>query len=94
MNEFCQACDHALGQYRADDGPAYLTILLVGHLVIAPLLIFPFIWQWPAEIVLPITLLPLSLLILLALPRIKGAFLSVLYWSQASRADIGPQTRG
>ncbi|MES2035397.1 MAG: DUF983 domain-containing protein [Pseudomonadota bacterium] len=76
----CAACGHDLSVYKADDGPAYFTILLVGHLVVAPLLLFPFIWQKPAWFVLLVTLIPLTTLILLLLPRIKGAFVGGL-WS-------------
>ena len=39
VEDSCEACGHALGDYRADDGPAYLTILLIGHLIVAPLLV-------------------------------------------------------
>lgn len=76
----CDVCGHDLSTYKADDGPAYFTILLVGHLVVAPLLLFPFIWQKPAWFVLLVTLIPLTTLILLLLPRIKGAFVGGL-WS-------------
>lgn len=78
--ETCAACGHDLSSYRADDGPAYFTILLVGHLVIAPLLLFPFIWQMSPWFVLPVTLIPLTVLILVLLPRVKGAFVGGL-WS-------------
>lgn len=79
----CEACAHPLGEYRADDGPAYLTILLVGHLVVAPLLLFPFIWRWPAWAVLPLTLVPLAAAVLVALPRIKGMFVGMLWATRA-----------
>ncbi len=79
----CEACGHALGEYRADDGPAYLTILLIGHLVVAPVLFLPFIWEWPVQYVLPMTLIPLAALILLVLPRIKGAFIGALWATKA-----------
>jgi uncharacterized protein (DUF983 family) len=88
IEDVCEVCAHPLGEYRADDGPAYLTILLIGHLVVAPLLLFPFIWQWPAQYVLPLTLIPIALLVLLLLPRIKGAFLGVLWATKtAARTD-------
>jgi uncharacterized protein (DUF983 family) len=79
VEHHCQACGHDLSQYRADDGPAYLTILIVGHLVVAPLFFFPIIWQAPVAITLPAILIPLSLVTLALLPRIKGAFIAVLY---------------
>lgn len=86
VDEFCEACGHPLGQYRADDGPAYLTILVIGHLLVAPLMLFPFIWQWPAHVVLPLTLIPLAAAVLLMLPRIKGAWLGLM-WSLKQRSD-------
>ena len=75
----CPACGHDLAQYPADDGPAYFTILIVGHLIVAPLLLFPFIWQAPVALVLVSTLLPLTAATLILLPRIKGAFVGGLY---------------
>lgn len=33
VHDHCTNCDEALHHQRADDGPAYLTILLVVHLV-------------------------------------------------------------
>src|SRR5262245_8125282 len=50
----CKACGHELDLYPADDGPAYLTILLIGHLIIAPLLFVPLVWQSPPQYSLPI----------------------------------------
>lgn len=75
----CEACGHDNAQYRADDGPAYFTILIVGHLVVGPLLFFPIIWQAPAMYMVPATLIPLAVATLLLLPRVKGAFIGVLY---------------
>lgn len=76
----CGACGHDLARYPADDGPAYFTILIVGHLVVAPLLLWPWIWKEDPVIVLPLTLIPLLVLTLLLLPRIKGAFIGGLWF--------------
>lgn len=76
----CERCGHDLSVYRADDGPAYFTILLVGHLIIAPLLLFPWIWEASPWVVVPVALGGLTTLVLLVLPRIKGAFIGGL-WS-------------
>jgi uncharacterized protein (DUF983 family) len=75
----CESCGHDLGRYRADDGPAYFTILLVGHLVIAPMLLLQWMWRAPIWLVLPTTLIPLAAITLLALPRVKGALVGLLY---------------
>ena len=83
----CGRCGHDLTVYRADDGPAYLTILLVGHLVVAPLLFFPIVWQASPFVVLPIVLGWLSLVTLTALPRIKGGWVGLMYALQSTDRD-------
>lgn len=75
----CEACDHDLARYPADDGPAYLTILLVGHLIVAPLLFFPIVWESSAYYSVPIILIPLATLTLFLLPRIKGGWIGLMY---------------
>ena len=75
----CAVCGHELGQYRADDGPAYFTILLVGHLVLAPMLAVYFFWKGPLEVVLPLTLVLLAVVTLSLLPRVKGFLIGLLY---------------
>lgn len=69
----CEVCGHDNGRYPADDAPPYFTILLIGHLVVAPMLAFPLIWKWPALQVMALTLPVLVILTLLLLPRVKGA---------------------
>ncbi|MDO8802614.1 DUF983 domain-containing protein [Phenylobacterium sp.] len=83
----CQVCGHDIAQYPADDGPAYFTILIVGHLLVAPLLFFPIIWQAPAAIMVPATLIPLAVATLALLPRVKGAFIGLLYALKVKEAD-------
>ena len=85
----CQTCGHDLDRYPADDGPAYFTILLVGHLIIIPLLILfaPLIWKWPAWVIVPAAVIPVAVITLLALPRIKGAVIGVLYALDINRGD-------
>jgi uncharacterized protein (DUF983 family) len=81
----CAACGHDIGVYRADDGPAYFTILIIGHVVIAPLLFLEFVRTWPILWVLSIVLPTLVLTTLLLLPRVKGAFVGV-QWAIGDRA--------
>lgn len=75
----CEACGHELALYPADDGPAYLTILLVGHLIIGPMLLFPIVWESDPRIVVPIALSTLTVVTLSALPRIKGGWIGMMY---------------
>ena len=72
VNDSCPACGQELFHHRADDGPAYLSILIVGH-VMAPLLLIVFeIWR-PAPLVLfSIFAVGSVALTLYLLPRLKG----------------------
>jgi uncharacterized protein (DUF983 family) len=82
----CDACGHDNTQYPADDAPPYFTILIVGHLVIGPLLFFPFIWQAPTALVVGATLPAVGALTLLLLPRVKGAIVGLM-WALNSKGD-------
>jgi uncharacterized protein (DUF983 family) len=88
----CAACGHELALYPADDGPAYLTILLIGHLIVAPLLFVPLVWQSPPQYSLPILLAGLLTVTLLALPRIKGGWIGLMYALQVTRKDAALHT--
>jgi uncharacterized protein (DUF983 family) len=78
VNGRCQACDQDFSRYPADDGPAYLTILLTGHVVVAPMLLFPIMWKNPA-ISLPLIFAALACLTLAVLPRVKGGWIGLMY---------------
>jgi uncharacterized protein (DUF983 family) len=86
----CAVCHTELGHIRADDGPAYFTILLVGHFVVAPLLFFRIIWQASPWIIVPATLIPLLVITLWLLPRVKGAFIGYMYVHGMHGAEHGP----
>lgn len=88
----CDACGHDLAMYPADDGPAYVTILLVGHLIVAPLLLFPIIWRSPAIYSVPIVLGALSILTLAVLPRIKGGWIGLMYALGVRQSDAALHT--
>jgi uncharacterized protein (DUF983 family) len=85
----CEVCHHDLSRYHADDGPAYFTILIVGHLVIAPLLFvslgFSFIWRSNPYLIAAIACPAIAAITLAMLPRIKGAFVGAL-WATDSTA--------
>ncbi|WP_309668374.1 DUF983 domain-containing protein [Tabrizicola sp.] len=73
VRDACPACGEELRHQRADDGPAYLTILIVGHLL-APILLFSFVRWRPDPLPLAITFSVATVaLSLYLLPRLKGA---------------------
>lgn len=88
----CSACGLDLDQYPADDGPAYFTILLIGHLVVAPMLFFSILWRASPWVVVPVVLSVLMAVVLATLPRIKGAFIGLLYHLKVTRQDSAIHT--
>lgn len=77
----CPACGENFSHQRADDGPAYLTILIVGHLM-APLFLWSF-FRWQPEPIVMITVFTTGTvaLSLYLLPRLKGALVA-LQWAK------------
>jgi len=80
VRETCPGCSEVLHHHRADDAPAYFTILIVGHVIVGavlpverafspPLWLHAVLWG------------PLTLWLTLALlPRIKGCIVG-LQWA-------------
>lgn len=76
VRDNCPVCHEDFSHHRADDGPAYLTILIVGHLM-APLLLIVFEMYRPQPLVLfAIFGLGTITLSLYLLPRLKGAIVA------------------
>jgi len=84
----CPDCGHDNGQYPSDDAPPYFTILLVGHLVVAPALCFSFIWTWPVAWVLAVTLPAIMAATLLLLPRVKGAVIGAQWAIRQNEGEV------
>ena len=81
VRDTCPVCGEALYHQRADDGPAYLTILVVGH-ILAPLIYFAFVKYRPEPIVMASVFTTLTVaLALFLLPRFKG-MLVALQWAK------------
>lgn len=76
-NDACPACGEELHHHRADDFPQYVTIFVVGHILVAALLVVDDMWPnlptafhyavWPSlVIVLSLWLLPVFKSMLIA----------------------------
>ncbi|QLQ19678.1 MAG: DUF983 domain-containing protein [Exiguobacterium profundum] len=77
VRDTCAVCGEELHHHRADDGPAYLTILIVGHLM-APLILIAFMrWRPDPLILAAVFSVGTVALSLWLLPRLKGAFVAV-----------------
>lgn len=73
----CPVCQEELHHHRADDGPAYLTILVVGH-IIGFAIHFMWVQFRPDPLVMASTLTVLAVgLSLYLLPRLKGMVVGI-----------------
>ncbi len=79
--DHCENCGEELHHQRADDAPAYFTILIVGHFIIAGVLATEFVGPdlpfWVPALVWSALALIWTLWML---PRIKGALVG-LQWA-------------
>jgi uncharacterized protein (DUF983 family) len=80
VSDTCPSCGEELHHHRADDAPAYFTIVIVGHIVVSLVLAVEMAMRPPlwvhAALWLPLTVI----LTLLFLPSIKGALVG-LQWA-------------
>jgi uncharacterized protein (DUF983 family) len=76
----CPHCGEELHHHRADDAPAYFTIVIVGHIVVSLVLAVEMAYRPPlwlhAALWLPLTVI----LTIVFLPPIKGALVA-LQWA-------------
>lgn len=77
----CPHCAEALHHHRADDGPAYLTILVVGKSVMALYLAVYLAFAPEPWVMIALCWSVALAMALWLLPRFKGAFVA-LQWSR------------
>lgn len=81
VQDHCPVCAETFHHHRADDGPAYVTILICGHIV-APLILIAFELLRPDPFILSLVFILIFVaLALFILPRIKGTFVA-LQWAK------------
>jgi uncharacterized protein (DUF983 family) len=82
LRENCVECGLSFAGCRADDAPAYFTILVIGHIVVPGILFAEQLFQPPTFVQLAIWL-PVTLFGTLALlPFVKGALVGAVWRSQ------------
>ncbi|MEP7210160.1 MAG: DUF983 domain-containing protein [Alphaproteobacteria bacterium] len=82
----CSCCGLRTGDIRADDGPAWATMLLVGHLVSPAFIIFA--KRNEAFPLLPFLIVAGLVLLFggVLLPRMKGLFIGIIWAARAGEA--------
>lgn len=82
----CARCREPLGHIRADDGPAYFTILIAAHVAVPASLWAEQAWSPPLLPHLAVILALTGLLIWRLLPATKGAMVGLM-WALGLRGD-------
>ena len=85
--DVCSSCGESLGYIRADDGPTWLTVLVVGHVVVALALIIvgTTAWStWFSVMVFSALAIAMSLAFL---PSAKGIFIGIIWASRLATAE-------
>ncbi len=80
VHDTCNSCDAPVGEIRADDLPPYLTIFLVGHIVVPILLLVEATYQPPVWLQMAVWPTFTLLLVLGLLPFIKGAAVGLMWY--------------
>ncbi len=86
LSDCCANCGEALGKIRADDGPAWATILVTGHIMV-PFFLIAVRADAPAWVIYgllgPATLALTGFL----LRRLKGVFVALIWSFDLHRQD-------
>ncbi len=77
----CASCHASIGDIRADDGPSWLTILLLGPFLVLLTLGISRAHYSP-WISYPLLGALILILVIGALPRVKGGFIGALWYLQ------------
>jgi len=84
----CAQCHEPLNHIRADDGPAWLTILVVGHIVVGLALYLEMHSPLPVATSVAVFLSLALGLIAWFLPRAKGMFVGAIWAMDATGIDL------
>lgn len=74
VNDHCEVCGEEFHHHRADDFPPYISILIVGHVIVGLMLHLELAYQDVAPWVYVVTMIPAAVILpIIILPSIKGA---------------------
>ena len=83
----CSSCEEQYGHIRSDDGAPWLTILVVGHIVVPLLLAVEINYDIPMWTSIPVWSALTLTLTLITLPRAKGVILSFIWSTNAPGSE-------
>lgn len=91
VNDTCPVCHEELFHQRADDAPPYVTMVIVGHILITLYVLAedygPALPAWAQVLIFSVVGMGMCLLLL---PRVKGALIG-LQWALRMHGFHGPE---
>lgn len=85
----CAVCHEEYAHIRADDAPPWLTILVVGHIVVPLIFVVDSWFFWPTWLVMVVWPIITGALALAVLPRAKGLFIAIIWATRAPGSERG-----
>jgi uncharacterized protein (DUF983 family) len=82
----CAECGEAFGHIRADDGPAWLTVMVTGHVVVALMMSVEALLTMPLWASIATFCAISGAMVLGLLQRAKGIFIGLIWQTKASEA--------
>ena len=80
----CSACKEDFSHISADDGPAWLTLLIIGHAVVPLILFFGRSDAVPLGLAILILAVVTLIGVYFILPRAKGIFIALIWLTDAT----------
>jgi uncharacterized protein (DUF983 family) len=89
----CASCKEDFSYISADDGPAWLTLLVIGHAVVPLMLVLGRDDAVPLWVAIMVLAVVTSLGVYVLLPRAKGIFIALIWLTGATgNADVADPT--
>jgi uncharacterized protein (DUF983 family) len=85
----CEVCGNDNTVYPSDDLPPYLTVLLVGHIIVGLLLLVNLYVSWPVWLQLSIWLPATAALSFALLRPMKGVAIGICWATDIFRSPVG-----
>jgi uncharacterized protein (DUF983 family) len=82
----CSECGEAFGHIRADDGPAWLTVMFTGHVVVAVMMSVESLLTMPLWASIAAFSALSGAMVLGLLQRAKGIFIGLIWQMKAAEA--------
>jgi uncharacterized protein (DUF983 family) len=84
----CPVCNEAYGHIRADDGPPWLTLVVVGHIIVPLAYWAERMVEWPLLVSISLWSTLSLILVLTLLPRAKGIFVAIVWVKKSPGSEL------